>query len=1327
MDGLARTAEPTSEDFALPFVKEDPETTPRRWTKLGDDSEVESNLGLSLTPSDSLGQPGFAAETQDQDLDDESITSVPASVISTTPGLPGLPGHDDSGELELSTEHTPLARRNNHLAVSIPTSTLIYPRSMVDGWLPPLPPVHESVALAALMTFVESQGDLTDEDFVEFELDNFSIYIRNNIYRNELRPLQQLATKARHDDFYFDGVLRIGDIEHYVEGVHFRKLPLGNYGISNASVGDQMWIHSKMNESREVYYQLKRPSAEYARFHAPFLWLADLAKHAVDFCVWRAKRKLSVELRHFKEKFIGWLLDTHKNAPSVERWHSKHGSNDYRSAVVANVDFVWKELYGLEPKKAASMHIFKEIKFFTRYEPAAALSDGVDVAPTVVTPYVFGCFGHMKFGRLLKVVGQKEPADEKASEAFMEGRESEDPLQQEDTLGILPLEDHHQARNRSRRRSSSADRDHREMIASIKPGDTISTPPDSQATGTKWKAEAAKGFVDDRRWFGLVQRVHVSSRTGARSFDVTWLYRPIDTPCCKMMYAWGKELFLSNHCTCDDGADARWDEDEVLETHNVDWFGNPETTTAEFFVRQTYMVEDRRWVSLEPKHMRCQHDIPEGPFYSPGDTVLASVSEEAEIAEPYEVVEVFGQGRSQLARLRRLRRRSAIEPRAKNIRPNELVYTDDVVVADTENIVGRCLVRFFRPDEPLPNPYNRDGTANVFFITHKLQLRDGKEVCVPFEDEYPPSMRQGFNPKRRDFRKMRGLDLFCGSGNFGRGLEEGGVVDMHWVNDIWDKAVHTYMANAPVGTHPFLGSVDDLLQHAIEGRYSNSVPRPGEVDFISGGSPCQGFSLLTDDKKCDRQVKNQSLVASFASFVDVYRPKYGILENVPAIVQGHKNREEDVFSQLICAIVGMGYQAQIIMGDAWSYGAPQNRSRVFLYFAAPTYRLPEAPLPSHSHHAGSNSRALGVMSNGEPYVRRSFKPTAFKFVSAAEATADLPQVDDGKPDCCVGFPDHRIQLGVTPCLRFQFNLIPTHPYGMNFATAWEEGKGVMTLSERELFPRPGCARTASNSKGWGRIRPVDVFPTVTTRCGPSDSRTGRLLHWWEHRPITIMEARRAQGYLDHEVLLGTPPEQWKLVGNSVARQMALALGLQFREAWLGSLYEDHAIAVPAAQACQAPLNTAVLVGPETLAEETTRPGDWAMADSVSTTRESSNPIDEPRLSRGPASTPPTSASESTEARPIDPTGGPRKRSLSLALAVELHSSKKMQRLGAAQPPDGCLGLPHSAAAEHAASKFGLGLDGNVDGDSRAGAAATVAEAVLGLDYDDFVDELSFEV
>lgn len=50
--------------------------------------------------------------------------------------------------------------------------------------------------------------------------------------------------------------------------------------------------------------------------------------------------------------------------------------------------------------------------------------------------------------------------------------------------------------------------------------------------------------------------------------------------------------------------------------------------------------------------------------------------------------------------------------------------------------------------------------------------------------------------------------------------------------------------------------------------------------------------------------------------------------------------------------------------------------------------------------------------------------------------------------------------------------------------------------------------------------------------------------------MTIMEARRAQGIPDSEVLVGTRTEQLRIVGNGVARTVSMALGLSLRAAWL---------------------------------------------------------------------------------------------------------------------------------------------------------------------------------
>lgn len=45
-----------------------------------------------------------------------------------------------------------------------------------------------------------------------------------------------------------------------------------------------------------------------------------------------------------------------------------------------------------------------------------------------------------------------------------------------------------------------------------------------------------------------------------------------------------------------------------------------------------------------------------------------------------------------------------------------------------------------------------------------------------------------------------------------------------------------------------------------------------------------------------------------------------------------------------------------------------------------------------------------------------------------------------------------------------------------------------------------------------------------------------------------MKARRAQGWLDHEVIVGNLMEQYYIVGNGVDRNVSFVLGLALREA-----------------------------------------------------------------------------------------------------------------------------------------------------------------------------------
>ncbi|EFY92492.1 putative DNA cytosine methyltransferase [Metarhizium acridum CQMa 102] len=832
------------------------------------------------------------------------------------------------------------------LAVEIPDLHLTSPRSCYEPFNPPAPQKSEEDALECFGLSVQPQSS-PSSGHSELRLDEFAVYLDTERYPCEMRCLHQLYTRPDYGSFFFDGVLsNNGEGKTFMKRIPINAVPVGQYGQQYHSVGNQIWVQSTYCEQSDVFYRLGLPAKEYRRFFKDFLWVANLAKHFIDFLVFMEQEKTRVTIRHFQSAFKDWLLVVHGDAPVLMDWLAQNPSSDFRTSVNANIPFLYKEYKGIFTDKEYGYHdIWAEIWDFTKYPN---LSTGTAPQPTVVTPYVYHQFSDLPFG------------------------------------------------NR-----------------------------------------------------------------------------------------------LNNF---------------------------PDSTSGK---------------------------------YRPGNTFLVHVNVASSTSEACELISVNTRHARTRLCFRKLLRRSDMDGTAVTSARNELVYSNESIECDPSRIVGKCHVRFFPHSENIPAPYNRAGVGGYFYITHRVSPAG---LCVPLRS-FPSSLRQGFDPAVV-ISELRGLDLFCGGGNFGRGLEEGGAVRMSWANDCNARAIHTYMANCshPNLLSPYLGSIDDFQKEAFSGNFSKSVPTIGSVDFISGGSPCPGFSLLTNDKTTDEQRKNQSLVAAFASCVDLYRPMYGLLENVPGIVQSKANRDQDVLSQFICAIVGIGYQAQVFCLDASSYGSAQRRSRVFISFAAPNYKLPGKPQQTHSHPPATRYTSFVKLPTGDALAERDFlRATPFSYSTARQVTSGLPKIYSGQTHTCITFPDHRLASGLTKDLKARISLIPTRPWGMDLRSASREiltpaEKGVF-LTKRKISEPNKLDRSSS---AYGRLYPNQLMGAIITKQTPGDRKHGRQLHWDENRGLSVMEARRAQGFPDDEVILGTPAEQYKIVGNSVAREVALALGLSIREAWAES-------------------------------------------------------------------------------------------------------------------------------------------------------------------------------
>lgn len=319
----------------------------------------------------------------------------------------------------------------------------------------------------------------------------------------------------------------------------------------------------------------------------------------------------------------------------------------------------------------------------------------------------------------------------------------------------------------------------------IYPGDVVGVSADPK--------EARLWSGDDDIWYVYVQGVKHSG--GRQILKVIWLYKPADTLCKAGKYPFDNELFISDHCNCKNKAGLT--NEDVLCKVSVALHGTPSDSDKDFFIRSTYLQEKHKFVTLKDSHLHCEHQRPlETAFeqathrYRKGETVLVVANSTR--LEPCEIVEFLDQRPRPRVLLRRLLRRSEI--RGQNCSPpNELVYSEDLFEAKAEDIERTCFVRFYTAkdlrDNKIPAPYNRNGTGDAFFITTRLKAplsptSSSQKVelsLMPIDSEKPETLIEGFDPRSEPPRdKLRGLDLFCGGGNFGRGLAEGGAVEHSW-------------------------------------------------------------------------------------------------------------------------------------------------------------------------------------------------------------------------------------------------------------------------------------------------------------------------------------------------------------------------------------------------------------------------------------------------------------------------------------------------------------------------------------------------------------------
>jgi DNA (cytosine-5)-methyltransferase 1 len=660
------------------------------------------------------------------------------------------------------------------------------------------------------------------------------------------------------------------------------------------------------------------------------------------------------------------------------------------------------------------------------------------------------------------------------------------------------------------------------------------------------------------------------------------------------------KLFFSDHCECAKVIRP----EEVVRKVAVEFFcldGKAKDPDAEFFVRQKYnsVADDIHFSTLSQEDLSPETPCPcrarrMTPF-SIGDFVLVVDDDRL---QPHR----FEGYKNTMARVRDLPRRieldeSSVTGVTELPRVNELVWTDKIIAVPVKKVARTCHVVRIDENQEVPDILQwANGSSDWFFFRSAAKVVESIEPAEGNSDmeitdistrstspervskiptrsasEAPTDILEAVKPAEvsvnplaeiPENQKLRGLDLFCGGGNFGRGVSDGGAVHHKWYSfsnapkeravDIEINALHTYRANLEHDDMKlYLGSINNFLFDVIIGR-RKSLPKQGEIDFILAGSPCQGFSTANPQgHEVLKSLSNSALICTTISAIDFYRPKYAILENVPAMASDrqYRGQQVNVSNQIMCALIGMGYQCRCLLLDAWSFGTPQSRTRLFIEIAAPGCALPEIPQPSHAHPTSIKSRSVGKTATNIKFASRELDLlTPFPAIKTSDIWDDLPDIGNGHLGVCIPYPEHRVYFHQNARYRRLTALIP-HVDVLGSGVDCRH-PGYQYALRRNLIPEHLARWPKINKKDMRlqRLNPAGLVPTVTCIQVPISPVCGRTMHYSQDRPMTNMEVKRAQGFLDSDVLIGKAKRMYRIIGNSVCRQVAFALGLKLAEA-----------------------------------------------------------------------------------------------------------------------------------------------------------------------------------
>ena len=389
-------------------------------------------------------------------------------------------------------------------------------------------------------------------------------------------------------------------------------------------------------------------------------------------------------------------------------------------------------------------------------------------------------------------------------------------------------------------------------------------------------------------------------------------------------------------------------------------------------------------------------------------------------------------------------------------------------------------------------------------------------------------------------KEFTAIDLFAGSGGLSTGLEKAGF-EVVFANEIESSYASSLRDNHP-STEILVGDIRSVDVNKVRGQLELAA---GELDLLAGGPPCQGFSVNAPVRSEDDE--RNHLFRNYLQFVEIFKPKCVLIENVPGMVSFSKGA---TVAAILDSLKDLGYFVDVKILFAPNFGVPQIRWRT-IFLATRLDIDPTAlfPIPEYLASGNSNftSKLKGTSLKLEPdYVEvNAHKP----HVSVWDAIGDLPKIVNGGGEQTVEY-DPAAKTQYQQLLRKGSKKLRNHCCS---------NLGAINLQRLPHIPQGGSwrdiphellpkgmqrARRSDHTKRYGRLDKNGLASTILTKCDP---HWGAYIHPIQDRVISVREAARLQSFPDTCVFHGSLTEQYEQVGNAVPPRFAQAIGEQIIE------------------------------------------------------------------------------------------------------------------------------------------------------------------------------------